>query len=114
VDEILARTSAAGVTAWYMTDHLGSVRDVVSSSGSVLDHIAYDAYENVTSQSNAADGDEFQYAGMRTDAATGHSNDAARWYSPVMGRFLEQDRTGFAAGDTDLYGYTGNNPTRPC
>ena len=35
VDELLARTSSGGTTAWYLTDKLGSVRDIVSSSGSV-------------------------------------------------------------------------------
>ena len=34
VDEILARTSSGGTTAWYLPDKLGSVRDIVSSSGS--------------------------------------------------------------------------------
>ena len=33
VDELLARTSSGGTTAWYLTDKLGSVRDIVSSSG---------------------------------------------------------------------------------
>jgi YD repeat-containing protein len=99
-DEILARTSAGGVTAWYLTDHLGSVRDVVSSAGMVLDHIVYDAYGNVTSQSNAADGDEFQYAGMRTDAATGWYYDKARWYSPVWEQSTEKVEFGPPSGGT--------------
>ena len=33
VDEILARTSSGGTTAWYLTDNLGSVRDIVGTSG---------------------------------------------------------------------------------
>ena len=33
VDEISARTSSSGNLAWYLTDQLGSVTDVVSSSG---------------------------------------------------------------------------------
>ena len=33
VDELLARTSSGGTTAWYLTDKLDSVRDVVSSVG---------------------------------------------------------------------------------
>ena len=31
VDELLARTSSSGTTAWYITDKLGSVEDVVST-----------------------------------------------------------------------------------
>jgi YD repeat-containing protein len=33
VDQLLARTSASGTTAWCLPDKLGSVRDIVSSSG---------------------------------------------------------------------------------
>ena len=33
VDEILARTSSGGTTAWYLTDKLGSVRDIVEHVG---------------------------------------------------------------------------------
>ena len=47
VDELLARTSSGGTTAWYLTDKLDSVRDVVSSSGSVLDHVVYDSFGNM-------------------------------------------------------------------
>jgi uncharacterized protein RhaS with RHS repeats len=32
-------------------------------------------------------------------------------YDPRIGRFLDEDPTGFAAGDTNLYRYTGNNAT---
>ena len=33
VDQILARTSATGTTAWYLPDKLGSVRDIVTRRG---------------------------------------------------------------------------------
>jgi hypothetical protein len=32
-------------------------------------------------------------------------------YDPVVGRFLQEDPKGFAAGDENLYGYVGNSPT---
>jgi len=32
-------------------------------------------------------------------------------YDPLVGRFLEEDPDGFAAGDPDLYRYVGNHPT---
>lgn len=32
-------------------------------------------------------------------------------YDPTIGRFLEQDPKGFAAGDPDLYRYVKNDPT---
>src|ERR1700694_2868773 len=32
-------------------------------------------------------------------------------YDPIIGRWLEEDPTGFDAGDMDLYRLEGNNPT---
>jgi RHS repeat-associated protein len=111
VDEILARVDSGGNTAWYLTDHLGSVRDLVSSSGTVLDHIVYDSFGNILSESNAANGDRFKYAGMQYDGTTGLSYDQARWYDPVTGRFISRDPSGFGGGDANLYRYVGNGPT---
>ena len=90
VDEILARTNSGGTTAWYLTDKLGSVRDIVSSSGSELDHIVYDSFGNIISESDPANGDRFKYAGMEYDATTGQYYDQARFYDPMTGRFLSQ------------------------
>ena len=87
VDEILARTSSGGTTDWYLQDNLGSVTDVVSG-GTVLDQYTYDAFGNVTSQTNASNGDRFQFAGMQADPGTGLDYDQARWYGPVTGRFV--------------------------
>jgi RHS repeat-associated protein len=111
VDEILARTSAGGTTAWYLTDNLGSVRDIVNTSGTVIDHIVYDSFGNIVTETNAANGDRFKFAGMEWDAAIAQYYDHARWYGPVMGRFTREDPTGLGAGDPDLYRYVGNEPT---
>ena len=85
VDEVLARTSSGGATAWYMTDKLGSVRDVVSSSGSGLDHIIYDSFGNIVSETNASNGDRFKYAGMEYDSVTGQYYDRAALLQPGDG-----------------------------
>ena len=53
VDELLARTSSGGTTAWYLTDKLGSVRDIVSSSGTELDHVVYDSFGNIVKSRRA-------------------------------------------------------------
>ncbi len=51
------------------------------------------------------------FAGMQYDATTGLYYDHARYYDAVIGRFMSQDPKGFAAGDTNLYRYVGNDPT---
>ena len=110
VDEILARTSSGGTTAWYLPDNLGSVRDIVSSSGSLLDHIVYDSFGNILTETNASNGDRFKFAGMQYDSTTHQYFDQARWYGSGSGRFLSVDPTGFTAADTDLYRYAANSP----
>ena len=107
---ILARTSSGGTTAWYLTDNLGSVRDIVDTSGNELDHIVYDAFGNIVTETNAANGDRFKFAGMQYDATTGQYYDHARFYSPVEGRFLGLDPRQFAGLELNLYSYVGNAP----
>ncbi len=111
VDQILARTDPSAYTAWYLTDQLGSVWNVVSWSGTVLDAITYDAYGNILNETSPSNGDRFKFAGMQYDEATGLYYDHARYYDPNTGRFVSQDPKGFAAGDTNLYRYVGNSPT---
>jgi RHS repeat-associated protein len=111
VDEILARTNTSGTTSWYLRDQIGSVTDVVNASGSVIDHIVYDPYGNIVTETNATNGDRFKFAGMGYDSATGLYYDHARYYDAVTGKFMSQDPKSFSAGDTDLYRYVGNSPT---
>jgi RHS repeat-associated protein len=102
------------VVSWFLTDNEGSVRDVAVLSGStttITDHLVYDAFGNITSQTAGAATPRFTYAGMMLDAVTGLYYDGARWYDAAMGSFISQDPLGFAAGDTNLYRYCGNDPT---
>ena len=111
LDELLARTSSGGTTAWYLKDKLGSVRDIVNTSGTVIDHVVYDSYGNVTSETNPTNGDRFKFTGMEWDAAIGQYYDHARWYGAEVGRFTQQDPLGFAPGDVILYRYVWNDPS---
>ncbi len=110
VDELLARTSSGGATAWYLTDKLGSVRDIASTTGSSLDHVVYDSFGNIVTETNTGNGDRFKYAGMEYDSTTVQYYDRARDYDSATGTFMGQDPMGFAAGDSNLYRYVGNRP----
>ena len=46
VDQIFAREDSSGNVAWYLTDHLGSIRIVVNSADTTTDVVAYDAFGN--------------------------------------------------------------------
>ena len=110
VDELLARTSSGGTTAWYLPDKLDSVRDIVSSAGAVFDHVVYDSFGNITTETDAANGDRFKYAGMEYDSATGQYFDRARDFQSAIGRFTSMDPLSFAAGQLNLYLYVDDGP----
>ena len=111
VDELLARTSSGGTSAWYLTDELDSVRDLVSSSGSELDHVVYDSFGNILTESHATSGDRFKFAGMEYDSLTVQYYDRARYFDSAAGTFVTLDPLGFASGSQNLYNYVGNDPT---
>ena len=70
---------------WYLTDHLGSVRDVVNDAGVVLDHIDYDAFGNITNETNPAQAPLFGFQGMRLGPADGAGTPTTGWYDPWTG-----------------------------
>ena len=78
--------------------------------GSVLDHIVYDSFGNILTETNSSNGDRFKFAGMQYDSVASLSYDRARSFVPNVGRFVEQDAKGFSAGDTNLYAYTHSDP----
>jgi RHS repeat-associated protein len=115
VDQILATEGAAGNVTWPLTDHLNTVRDIVSyDSGSdtttLENHIVYDSFGNVTSQTNPSVASDFKFTARYTDATTGLQWNLNRWYSPAIGRWVSEDPIGFAAGDPNLARYVGNGP----
>jgi RHS repeat-associated protein len=123
-------TLASAELLWTLTDHLGSVRDVVSANGSIVrQHINYDAFGNrvgevhrsssgalINGDSAAAVDALFGYAGREWDDSIDLQYNRARWYDPATGRFISQDPIGFGGGDANLYRYVGNgvmNATDP-
>ena len=111
VDELLARTSSGGDTAWYISDKDGSVQVIYDASAGVVDTIIYDSFGQVVTETGASYGDRFKYAGMEYDSAIQIYYDQARNYNPATGRFLQQDPLGLAAGDVNVYRYVFNEPT---
>jgi RHS repeat-associated protein len=111
LSQYYGQVSASGTTQWFLTDNLNSIRQVISTSGSSLDAITYDPYGNIISQTNASNAPRMGFAGGVVDSLTGNVQFDARPYSPVDGQFKEQDPLKFAAGDSNLDRYVGNDPT---
>ena len=112
VDTVIARESAGGTIAWYLPDRLGTIRDLINNSGSIIDHVDYSAFGTVLDESSPTNGDRMMgFAGMERDTVTGLNLAVNRVQNPGTGRWTSQDPLGFAAGDADLYRYVGNAPT---
>jgi RHS repeat-associated protein len=131
VDELLADervsdlfNAANNETLWALTDHQGSVRDVVDSNADLRIHRRFDGFGNFIEQTHydstgaivysgqAGYVDEaFAFTGRYFDKATALQNNLNRWYDPSVGRWLSEDPIGFDAGDANLYRYVGNSPT---
>src|SRR5205807_8223340 len=92
-DEVLAQESG-GIVLWLLGDAEGSIRDLVTNSGAVANHITYGAFGTTEAQSNSAAATRYMYTAREFDSAAGLYYYRARYYDPAMGRFLSQDPTG--------------------
>jgi RHS repeat-associated protein len=110
VDQVLADENAQG-TLWTLADHQGSIRDVLDNTGTLQNHIVYDSFGKITSQTNASATTIYGYTGREYDSETGLYFYRARYYDPSTGGFISEDPIGFASGDYNLYRYVGNSPT---
>ncbi len=110
VDQVLAQESNSQTT-WMLTDHLGSVRDLVNNSGAVVNHFTYDSFGQVVGSMAGATADtRYKFTGREYDGETGLYYYRARYFDAGVGRFIGQDPLGFGAGDSNLYRYVGNRP----
>ncbi|GHU10333.1 hypothetical protein AGMMS50225_13530 [Betaproteobacteria bacterium] len=100
-------SATAGEKRYYAKDHLGSVRDVLTQTGTQIASYDYDPYGSLINNPGTAP--EFGYAGMQYHAPSGLYLTKYRAYDPRTGRWLSRDPIG-EAGGLNLYGYVGGNP----
>jgi RHS repeat-associated protein len=110
IDMALADERSTTAVRWMLTDNQGTVRDITNNVGAVQNHIRYDSFGRITSQTNASFSTRFNYTGREFDAETGLYYYRSRYYDPGVGRFIGEDAIGFAGGDVNLYRYVGNSP----
>jgi RHS repeat-associated protein len=91
---------------FYTTDHLGSIRDLSSSSGTIQTTYNYDIFGRGGVTQTTAESD-FQYAGLYFHQPSGLSLALHRNYKANVGRWLSRDPLGEG---NNLYDYVGNNP----
>ena len=112
-DLLFADENGMGEVLWGLGDHQSTVRDWVeydtsAGRGVVTNHVTYDAFGTITSQTDPSHEITVAYTGQDWDADAELYYYRARWYDAVAGRFLSEDPSGFAAGDANLQRYVGN------
>ncbi|MDQ7813349.1 RHS repeat-associated core domain-containing protein, partial [Brevundimonas sp.] len=108
LDDIAASwdlASTSPVRGWPLTDERGSVITRSDSTGAAFVINRYDEY-GVPAVGNVG---RFQYTGQAWLAEAGAYHYRARTYLPGIGRFLQPDPIGYAAG-ANLYAYVRLDP----
>ncbi|RYG48260.1 hypothetical protein EON79_04995 [bacterium] len=90
-------------------DHLGSVREVLSETGQVVNRYQYDPYGNASVESPTGVASERGYTGHFTHAVSGLVLAPFRAYSPRMGRWMSRDPLKETASK-NLYSYVEGSP----
>ena len=95
-----------GTPRYFLKDHLGSIRAVAESDGSISMQYDYSPWgeQSVISGNNPAD---FGFTGHYT--GVGPTLAPYRLYNPQLGRWISRDPIG-EQGGINLYGYVGNDP----
>jgi RHS repeat-associated protein len=111
VDQILASEDDTGDVLWALTDNLGSVRDLVENDGTVANHITYDAYGNVTSETASSVDHIYAFTGRERDEESDLQFNRARYYDAAIGQWVSEDPIEFLARDSNLRRYASNAST---
>jgi RHS repeat-associated protein len=117
LDQVVMRDSGSA-KQWYYRDGHGGTSAVADNSGNVLEQYEYTAQGHFqitnasgTVISGTGIANDILYAGRNYDYETGNYFFRARYFNPVLGRFISRDPLSgaeFSQG-TNLYAYTSNN-----
>ena len=119
IDEILRREGPEG-TVFYHHDALGSTIALTDASGALVEQYRFDVFglPTVLDASGAPSsldprtssfGNRFLFTGREWLSDLALYDYRHRVYSPLLGRWLQPDPIGFAAGDLNLYRYGRNS-----
>ena len=89
----------------------------MDGGGNLIEKYTYDAFGmptitdwNGNARSQSAYGNRFMFTGREWISELGIYDYRNRFYHPGLGRFLQKDPLGLAAGDANLFRYCGGDP----
>lgn len=106
-------TSATPLTEWYLHDGLGSVAMLTDFLGNPTQTYRYDVF-GADQNGHADPMNRYRFVGLAHDDLTGLTYMNARWYDPIIGRFLSRDPLVGSLGfqqSLNRYSYVQNSPT---
>src|SRR5207253_4607548 len=98
---------ASNTAYFYTRDHLGSIREMFKSDGTVVARSDYDPWGRFTAVQNMVK-PNFNYTGLYRHTASKLDFASYRAYDPDLGRWLNRDPIA-EAGGLNLYAYVGNS-----
>jgi RHS repeat-associated protein len=107
LDELLQRSDGNG-TVVPLTDALGSTLALADTTGSLVTSYSYDPFGN-SMASGTPSANTAQFTG-RENEGNGLYYYRARYYSPLLQRFVSEDPLGSKGGDINFYAYVQNDP----
>ncbi len=108
IDEHLAREEG-GERLVFLSDGLGSILALADETGAFRTLYTYAPFGAAVA-TGVSDPNVFQFTGRENDGVAGLQFNRARYYHPILQRFLSEDPVGFAGGNINLYAYARNNP----
>ncbi len=113
----LSAIQAKETTSYIYVDVLGSPIAAANASGAVIWEERYAPYGERTSSNATANGavNSLWFTGHAEDKDTDLTYMGARWYDPILGRFMGVDPVGVSLNNVhsfNRYAYANNNPYR--
>jgi len=107
---LLATITPDNQTFCYHYDASGNAIAITDLSKTIRNTYAYTPFGTITE--NESFDQPFTFSGQYgvIQEPSGLYYMRARYYDPVIGRFISEDPIGFEGGDVNLYAYVGNNP----
>jgi RHS repeat-associated protein len=107
LDDWFASTDSTGSVA-LLRNALGSTIALVNSSGSIATQDSYEPFGK-TAISGSATTNPYAFAGRELDTS-GLYFMRARYYNPLLSRFISSDPLGLGGGQANFFAYAYNSP----